>query len=243
MCGRFVSLHPDWDHWQTLGITKNPDHPMPVFCANVAPSESISVIGRHSRSDLLAVKPMPWGIKPPWPKAPWLINIRLESTREKPWFKSLWRRQRCLVPMRGFYEWQRHDQGNIPFLIHTKEPLTVAGLWFRAEDPSKAPFQVALVTQEAPRWFNWLHHRFPLVIAPSNRLSFLRDGLWDTNASDSLDLQDSGDFLCREMTTALNHSREKRSEVLFDGQSIEEVFGTKLRKNQNPCDGIGPPPR
>ena len=50
-----------------------------------------------------------WGLVPSWAKdktkAAGMINARCETLIEKPSFKNLIARQRCVIPMQGFYEW------------------------------------------------------------------------------------------------------------------------------------------
>ena len=36
-----------------------------------------------------------------------MINARAESIHEKPAFRRSFRRQRCLVPADGYYEWKK----------------------------------------------------------------------------------------------------------------------------------------
>src|SRR5882724_9980822 len=63
------------------------------------------------------------------------INARSEELEEKSTWKGLVKKQRCLVPMIGFYEPQRFgnekDPFSIPWFIYQKtgEPFCVGGLW------------------------------------------------------------------------------------------------------------------
>ena len=69
-----------------------------------------------------------------------MINARSETLAEKPAFKGLLAKKRCLIPMDGFYEWKAgaadgpvNAKGKPlkqPMFIHRidGEPLAVAGL-------------------------------------------------------------------------------------------------------------------
>ena len=35
-----------------------------------------------------------------------MINARSETLAEKPAFKGLFKKKRCIIPMDGFYEWK-----------------------------------------------------------------------------------------------------------------------------------------
>ena len=43
-----------------------------------------------------------------------MINARSETLLEKPSFKQLVARRRCLVPADGFYEWRREGKRKVP---------------------------------------------------------------------------------------------------------------------------------
>jgi SOS response associated peptidase (SRAP) len=67
-----------------------------------------------------------------------MINARAETMLEKPSFKQLVSRRRCLVPADGFYEWRREGKRKVPMWIHLKncEPFAFAGLWDYWRDPA-----------------------------------------------------------------------------------------------------------
>ena len=100
---------------------------------NVAPTHNAGVIvpGR----DGPRFQPMRWGLVPSWAKDPSigskLINARRETLAEKPAFRRALRSRRCIVPISGFYEWQRQGRGKQPYFVTSADgkPLTLAGLW------------------------------------------------------------------------------------------------------------------
>src|SRR5690606_14730956 len=101
---------------------------------NAAPTHQLPVI--IERDGSLEMRPMQWGLIPSWLKpgekpkvAP--INARSETIAEKPMFRNLVKRNRCLVPANGFYEWKRTGGPKQPYLIHLKdEPIMLmAGLY------------------------------------------------------------------------------------------------------------------
>ncbi len=86
-----------------------------------------------------------WGLVPGWAKDPKvgnrMINVRAETVTDKPTFKRLLARSRCVLPADGFFEWQDpgadpgagpgRRQRKQPFYITTRDgaPLALAGLW------------------------------------------------------------------------------------------------------------------
>lgn len=43
-----------------------------------------------------------------------LINARGETVAIRPVFRAAFMRRRCLVPMAGYYEWQKTPAGKVP---------------------------------------------------------------------------------------------------------------------------------
>jgi putative SOS response-associated peptidase YedK len=77
-----------------------------------------------------------WGLLPHWAKdskiAFKMINARAETLTEKPAYRSLPSRRRCLIPADGFYEWTVGSDGQkqpIHFHLPGHELFAFAGLW------------------------------------------------------------------------------------------------------------------
>ncbi len=111
MCGRYRApgARPGADPRAEPGPVYR-DLELPGFERyNAAPTQRLPVvrIGRDGRPEAVLLR---WGLVPSWADdakiGSRLINARAETVAEKPAFRSAFRRRRCLVPMRGFYEWQ-----------------------------------------------------------------------------------------------------------------------------------------
>ena len=99
---------------------------------------------------VVRVQAFHWGLIPSWAKdrkiGSKMINARAETLADKPAFKGLFAKKRCLIPMDGYYEWQagaadgpRNAKGQPlkqPTFIHRLdgEPMAVAGLWSAWKD-------------------------------------------------------------------------------------------------------------
>lgn len=80
-----------------------------------------------------------WGLIPSWVKSIdqaneiryKTFNARYESLENKRSFSGAFSSRRCLIPVKGFYEWQHFENKKIPWYIyHSKgEILSLAGLW------------------------------------------------------------------------------------------------------------------
>lgn len=112
---------------------------MPLFANwNVAPTQMIPVLRGGVDTGTVELEAMRWGLVPSWSKDPSkgapLINARSETVTEKPSFRNLVSRHRCMIPMNGFYEWDRSDGRNkTPYFVSRTDGrlMWALGLWSR----------------------------------------------------------------------------------------------------------------
>ncbi len=142
---------------------------------NIAPTQSIPVVRQtlqHTRPQLSLMR---WGLIPSWAKDPSIgaqtINARSETAASKPSFREALRKQRCLVPADGFYEWQGGRDGKQPFCFEVGdgEVFAFAGLWDRWRGPDgKAIESCTILTTTPNELLADVHDRMP-VILPRDR--------------------------------------------------------------------------
>ena len=101
---------------------------------NTAPTHIVPIL-RNEESNIV-VDPMQWGLVPSWSKDPSvgskLINARSETITEKPSFRQSVPSRRCIIPMSGFYEWDRTDpKRKVPYFVTREDGcvMLVAGIW------------------------------------------------------------------------------------------------------------------
>ncbi len=184
VCGRFVRTFTIADLVAELGVT--PDAPLDETVAapnfNIAPTALIPVVG--VRDGLRMLRVMEWGLIPKWSKddkqQSSMINARVETALEKPSFRSLTNKHRVVVPMSGFYEWNRAGAAKQPFYIldRTRTILPVAGLWSSWDDPRSGLTRstVAILTTAATSDINGIHDRMPCVLERDEVDSWLDSG-------------------------------------------------------------------
>lgn len=101
----------------------------------MAPTQPVASVRQGPQGRELVL--LRWGLVPSWsadPKTGYkLINARAETVAEKLSFRSAFKHRRCIVPVSGYYEWQKGGSGKQPFYIHpTGNPFfPLAGLWER----------------------------------------------------------------------------------------------------------------
>ncbi len=172
MCGRFaITLPPDAMAQLFDAVPANDLPDVPNY--NVCPTNAVHVV--HSLEGQRRLGAMRWGFLPHWYKAPnggpLLINARAETIAEKPAFKAACRDRRCLIPVTGFYEWTKDDEGTrYPWYIHPSGdgPLVFAGVWQDWERDGQAFRTCAIVTCAANDRMAQIHHRMPVVLAPQD---------------------------------------------------------------------------
>jgi putative SOS response-associated peptidase YedK len=169
MCGRYVTKEQAAVE-RVWNLTRGGGD---IFGAryNAAPTDRLPVVRCHpSRGRELTL--LRWGLIPSWAKdasmGAKMINARGETLSEKPAFRSAFQRRRCLVPMAGFYEWQKTPAGKMPHFVHllNAELFAVAGLheWWPG-NPDTPPIEsYTIITTQANEAVGKLHDRMPVIL-------------------------------------------------------------------------------
>lgn len=143
---------------------------------NVAPTQTVPVVVQRDDGEREMVQ-MRWGLVPSWAKdekiGNRLINARSETAAEKPSFRAAMKQRRCLVPVTGFYEWQKRRGGSKqPFYIHRAdgEPIALAGLWesWTNRDNGEVLETFTILTTTANDAIAALHDRMPVIVEPED---------------------------------------------------------------------------
>jgi putative SOS response-associated peptidase YedK len=138
---------------------------------NMAPTQEAAVVRVERPGEPRRLGMLRWGLIPYWAKEASIgnrmINARAESVAEKPAYRFSFRKQRCLIPADGFYEWKKESKAKQPYFIHRKDgkPLAFAGLWSRWKDPEKGPLDTfTILTTDANELIRPLHDRMPVIL-------------------------------------------------------------------------------
>ncbi len=136
---------------------------LPVF--NIGPVQKLPFISqddhRHFQTGL-------WGWNVPIGGSTQLvINARLEEIDKKKTFTPHIDHRRCIIPLDGYYEWQKSGSQKIPYRIMMPDGglFAVAGLWREevANDGSVSKY-VVIITRAAQRDILHIHDRMPLIL-------------------------------------------------------------------------------
>lgn len=103
------------------------------------------------------VKTMAWGLVPSWEPSPGTRystqTARLERAPRSRLFRRAWEQRRCIVPINGYFKWDRESRPRQPHYIQAAsgEVLIAAGLWSLWGEEAGTPFwSFALLTRENP---------------------------------------------------------------------------------------------
>ena len=179
MCGRYTLTTP-LEGLREVFLFEGAPNLAPRY--NIAPTQEVPAVRLGPEDGKRHLVPLRWGLIPSWAKeasiGSRMINARAESVSEKPAFRAAFRQRRCLIPADGFYEWQARPSGpKQPYHIARPEggPFAFAGLWERWADRAggEAVESFTIVTTEANRGLEAIHHRMPVVLAPADHAAWL----------------------------------------------------------------------
>ncbi|MBM7094535.1 SOS response-associated peptidase [Bacillus sp. H-16] len=185
MCGRYT-LYSDPDFLNNHFDLENPEEAItykPRY--NIAPSQDILAVVQGKKGQRAGF--MKWGLVPSWADEPSIgykmINARSETIHEKPSFKHLINRRRCIVCASGFYEWKKEGGRKQPYYIQlpSEQPMMFAGLWDRWEKEGQTLITTTILTTEANSTMKELHHRMPVILNDGRQKHWL-----DVNSKDTL---------------------------------------------------------
>ncbi len=212
MCGRF-SQDVTWREIAEIYNLIREAQPFdPKVRYNGAPGQQFGVCrvdgdGNRSFSSLR------WGLVPSWARDPRqgsrLINARAETVHEKPSFRSAFRARRCLVPVNGWFEWQKRGDGKQPWYLFPADgaPMSFAGLWERWRDGNQTIESFTIITTQAGANIEDLHHRQPAIIAPPRFDDWLDPSTPIPDLLELVRVPFPGSFERRAVTTRVNNVR------------------------------------
>lgn len=181
MCGRFVIKLDDnfyfrYEIDEVLGLESN---------YNVAPFSNIPVVVKNSPKKVVKMK---WGFIPSWAKTYnpkyAVINTRAESIDEKPYFKSSFKKSRCLIPATGFYEWKREGDEKTPYYFHMKDSsyFSFAGIYsIWKNENNEDIYTCSIVTTTPNKEMESIHDRMPVILSKEDEEIWLDKTIEDEN--------------------------------------------------------------
>lgn len=180
----------------TQGISDSPVSSVSSGSANfprntdsdgISGSSAVSSSSAVSRSSGLRL--MRWGLIPSWVsdenEAKEIMmktfNARSETVATKPAFSGSFASRRCLVPVRGFFEWQHLGGRKIPWYItlRDEEILSLAGIWDSWALQGGVTLETfSIVTTRANELLEEIHNtkkRMPVILPRDAEKTWLKE--------------------------------------------------------------------
>ncbi|WP_430788165.1 SOS response-associated peptidase [Virgibacillus flavescens] len=183
MCGRYTLLRDELEILNEYGIQQSIDSYQPSY--NIAPGQNVLAVihnGKEKRAGYLK-----WGLVPSWSNdvkiGYKMINARSETVHQKPSFKTLLKRKRCLIIADSFYEWKKVDKEKKPSRIHVadRKLFAFAGLWDKWQDEDQDLFTCTILTKEANSFMEDIHHRMPIILPKDKENTWISPDEMDAN--------------------------------------------------------------
>jgi len=173
MCGRMNISDHEGVQWllNSLGLSMVPKQ-LPRY--NIAPTLPLDVVLMSADEPVLET--MSWGISMKAKgKKGQPITRRLPNSRaDKVWTSYLWRylipEQRALIPVNGFYEWQRENK-KLKAAWHITPcdaPAMFFGAIYRRSKDEDTAAEVSIVTTSANDAMSKIHDRMPVILTSQN---------------------------------------------------------------------------
>ena len=200
MCGRIVQDAAEHDLRRLFDLQGGDFPAAPRY--NIAPTQPVAAVRRADGGGREGFTAR-WGLVPHWASDPRIgsrmFNARAETVAEKPAFRDPFRARRCLVPMRGFYEWRADAGGKQPYFIcrADRQIMAAAGVWDAQEELESC----AVITVEANAAVRPIHHRMPALIEQDDWSAWLG---WSIDSAAALLRPSGAELTARPVSRRVN---------------------------------------
>jgi len=138
---------------------------------DIRPTQKIlSILIKKDNYLLTKVK---WGIKFS-EESPLMFNSRIETIKEKKFWNSLFEKNRCIIPMTGFYEWKVQGTNKIKYRVYLPDQdiFFVPALY---QFDKEMNICASLITTVPNKFISQIHHRMPVIFDFSEAIKFMTE--------------------------------------------------------------------
>jgi putative SOS response-associated peptidase YedK len=192
MCGRFA-LDKKTDDLIAAFVADGNDYEDWAPRYSLAPTDVIPIIRERRNKDsgevTRTMDAAVWDFHPAFmreSKRP-QFNARIETVASNGLWKGAFASSRCIVPMRGYYEWAEvEDVGKKvkqPYFIHgDSDILAAAGIYTARKVNDEWVVSTAIITREARDASGEVHDRMPAFLLPDRYDEWLNPAKLDTES-------------------------------------------------------------
>ncbi len=168
MCGRYTLTVDPADLMERFDLSSADFVSTPRF--NIAPTQTVAVVLNESPRTLTGAR---WGLVPSWAKdisiGYKMINARAETLDEKPSYRTLLKKRRCLILADSFYEWKKEAGGGktpTRLMLANGAPFAMAGLWDAWKTPDGERIKSCTIITTSPNALAaQVHDRMPAILS------------------------------------------------------------------------------
>lgn len=153
---------------------------------SIAPTDDAVIVRDRGEGRLMERVRWDWQKPANRPQGPPMINARMEKLAAGFWAPAF-TAARCVVPMRGYFEWTGEKGDKTPHFLHGDGLLAAAGLtWsMRLRDGESARCFV-VITRQAQDAGGEVHERMPAFLTPAAVDDWLDPVKLDRNAREGM---------------------------------------------------------
>jgi putative SOS response-associated peptidase YedK len=175
----------------------DPDKYRPSYYYHAFSKPELPVVCSGNTNQIQLFK---WGLIPSWTRSISdaeeirlkTFNARAESLESKKSFSSAFKTQRCLIPVKGFFEWQHVGKEKRPWYIYHYEEdiMSLAGIFDKWTESTTGEvyFTFSIITTEANELMSEIHNsakRMPVILTRENESEWIST---ETSISDAIRL-------------------------------------------------------
>lgn len=113
-----------------------------------------------------------------------IFNARIESVLDKKLFREDAINRRCIIPVRGFYEWDEH---HVKYRFFNHKIIYLAGIYHN--------HCFTILTKEADEIMKGIHTRMPVIVAKEDINLWLKEGRVLKKTKDILEKEILGPYV------------------------------------------------
>jgi putative SOS response-associated peptidase YedK len=237
MCGRFAN-DAKVDEMIQEFVAQGGDYRDWKPQYSIAPTEVVPIVRERQNKETgevtRSVDPAVWNFHPSFMKESKRpqFNTRIETVATNGLWKGAFASSRCLVPMRGYYEWTGEPGNKQAFFLHGERPmLAAAGIYTARKVDDEWEVSMSIITREAKDASGEIHDRMPV---------FLDRDVWDEYLA-PVKLDDAGK---QEMVALLTAESDKVASTITDYEVDRRVNNSRTVDPSDaslidPLDGDG----
>ena len=223
MCGR-ASLSKNEkeleDRFGSSFYSEDIERYNPVPNYNIAPNQFFPVITNRDPEYFSVFR---WGLVPFWSgdskNSFKLINARSESIDTNKIFQGAFARRRCLIPLDGFYEWDKSKGQKQPyrFIKSDKGIFSAAGIWESWKDNGGDElFTFSILTVKANDIVGKIHDRMPAILFDDEERLWIDNDVKKDELKQLLKPFPSDLMFAYPVSTKLNNVRNNSPDLIVE---------------------------